>query len=275
MHLKSAHGSYHAHISTPTKKNKCGACIVISWHCDVDWFVLRELKHDKYCMDPQYAEGGDCTMVCFSIYRSILDTIHGSALDAARLPIQCVGCRIVGDEFQIYIKTSTVVTGKGDLKKILKNACAKLNPGKLSGYYSEAVRKLGGKYNKATFLTVAKEVAASLKKQTNITCSGSFNGLSPKAPSAVGGEDDEEDAAGGTEELAKLLMELPQPVDDIAEKGDKLVNKHHTFHDSDLYTEVKSAGLSGACLASYLMEYVDHGSVANTGKTVIVFVPKA
>jgi hypothetical protein len=258
-------------------KTKCGVCIVVSWACPTaDWHTLRELKHDKPCQDPQFAEGCDHVALCYAMHREIRDTLHGNALDAARLPIQSVACRIVDGEFQIVIKIASVACGKGELVKILRKVSERLSPSKYSGYYADAIRKLGGKYNKAYFVTAAADMVESLNKGVRFTCSGKFGGFAEPEDAAKPKPQAVLDAI-----VASLSPIGPPPMEKnekgalVAIKGAKLVHKAHTFHESDLYTLVKKHGLAAAVCAMYLMEYMDSNSCANTGKEVIVFMPDA
>lgn len=143
--------------------------VTVSFKCDDNsWLLLSKLKKGYKTMDEQYSKGGQCLILCYSMFQKILSKSKDH-FDSAKTPISCLNCSVYNKHFNISFMTSNTLTSlKRCIKFILKN----LDPKSVWKWYSVNIKNMGNKADKSEFIWAVNEINKNLKDKLAVFASG-------------------------------------------------------------------------------------------------------
>ena len=90
-------------IKTPRVPN---LAVSICWKCpNSNWYTLYKAKKGYKTLDPQFKEGGQCVLLCYSMFQRVVQR-KASSYNDAKNPIDCITCDIHDGHFQICYNTA-------------------------------------------------------------------------------------------------------------------------------------------------------------------------
>ena len=132
----------------------------ICWKCfDPNWYTLYKLKKGYKTSDPQFKEGGLCTILCYSMFQRLIQ--KKISIYNGKSPIDCITSQINDENFQICYSTANKLSY---LKKTLKIIINELEPSKCYKQYAINIRNFGGTPTKSEFNHTVNNLNKSLKK---------------------------------------------------------------------------------------------------------------
>jgi len=214
--------------------------VCLCWKCPhANWYTLHKVKKGYKTNDPQFKEGGNCVVLCYSLFQRI------KQLETSKNSIDCMTCNVHNGHFQICFSTENKLS---KLKKTLKLIIKKLDPSKVWKQYAINMRNFNGRADKQEFNHVVAEMNKVLKSNISILACGSLKMTSKKDGKTVS-----EDT--NLKNLASYLSSVFPKLSDPGKKSAPKSNMHHIPDDKE-HTIVKvknnTIGIEPALLSIYI-----------------------
>jgi len=156
--------------------------VSLCWKCPhPNWYTLHKVKKGYKTSDPQFKEGGNCVVLCYSMFQRVEQRVGN-----AKNSIDCMSCEVHDGHFQICFSTENKLS---KLKKALKMVVKNLDPSKAWKQYAINMRNFNGRADKEEFNHVVASVNSSLKSSISILACGSVKMTSTKAGKKVSESD--------------------------------------------------------------------------------------
>lgn len=236
--------------------------VSLCWKCPhSNWYTLDKVKGGRKTKDPQFKEGGNCVVLCYSMFQRLEQKVGN-----AKSSIDCMSCEVHDSDFQICFSTENKLS---KLKKTLKLVVKNLDPSKAWKQYSVNMRNFGGRADKSEFNHVAAALNNSLKSGINIMACGSVKMVSTKAGKKISESDN----------LGTLATYVANAFPKLSDSGSKSAPKNvsHSIPDYKDHTILKisnnSIGIEPALVSMYVCKTLSIRADPDTsnGRTVIVW----
>ena len=236
--------------------------VSISWNCpQSNWYTLHKLKKGYKTNDPQFKEGGQCMVLCYSLFQRIKEKKAASYNDA-KYPIDCLKCNVQDGRFQICYNTANKLSY---LKRTLKNIIKEMDSSRASKQYNINMHNLGGKVNKDEFRYTVSELNKSLKNELCIVAAGNIKLKSTKQGQKVS-------PSQNLKILAKYIADAFPKIKELSGKKNKPKHVNHTIPDIKPHyiLKLKSGGITSMLVADYITKTLSIYATA-LNKEVIVW----
>lgn len=237
--------------------------VSICWKCPhPNWYTLYKAKKGYKTSDPQFKEGGNCMVLCYSMFQRI-EQKRAMSYNDAKNPIDCISCQVHDGHFQICYSTSNNLSY---LKKSLKLIISELNPSKAWKQYAINMKNFGASADKQEFNYVVNKLNSELKNQVSILACGKA-----KMTSTKDGKKISEDT-----NLKNLASYLSKVFPKLSDSGKKTAPKdvgHMIPGDKD-HTRIKIKtnviGIEPSLVSNYITKTLGFRADPE-GRTVIVW----
>ena len=237
--------------------------VSICWKCpDPNWYTLYKAKKGYKTSDPQFQIGGQCVVLCYSLFQKIVQK-RVSSYNDSKNPIDCITCEIHNDHFQICYNTANKLSY---LKKSLKLIISDLDPSKAWKQYSVNMKNFGGKADKNEFNYVVNKLNNILKTNISILACGSVKLTSTKDGKKISEETN----------LNKLASYISNVFPKLKDSGKKITPKNviHKIPDNKEHIVLKIKDNVIGIEPSLVSDYITKTLSIRTdpvGRTVIVW----
>jgi hypothetical protein len=245
---------------------------------EADWFVVRKLKRNKATSDPQYAEGGQVSCLCYGLFQRVAEGMAGSVKELAKFSSTDFNCDVQDGCFNITFKVKPV---KSNMVRAMARAVSLLEPGRCKSEFKTACNNLGCKYDEKEFNSCVGHLNKCIKNSLSFYAVGKFALEKYDKSGKVITSRQVKDADGKTKN--EKVPSAKEYVNDVAELlSDKLTDlndgssgqvphKKHGFSENDIYCEVDcGGGMKAFVTADYISNKSNYG-VNVVGNKIIIW----